>query len=136
VLANDGIGSRRVDDVNVGEQLGLSGHDSDSAVAGRRMPGFSTFQQVDLRSCRRDTFLQDVFADERVDERTLSRVELAHDDQQKDLVELRNRRGQGALLITARTETNERIANMREQLTGPTQLILQFRSKHAHHSGT
>jgi hypothetical protein len=49
---------------------------------------------------------------------------------------LRNRRGQGALIITARTETNERIANMREQLTGPTQLILQFRRKHAHHSGT
>ena len=55
-------------------------------------------QHLDLCRRRRDPFCEDRLAEQRVDERALPGVELADDDQQEQLVELADRRGERRLI--------------------------------------
>ena len=74
----------------------------------------AVLEHVDLRGRRRDAFLRDRAADERVDERALAGVEFADDDEQEELVELLDRAVERLLVFGRSIETRERRAEPRE----------------------
>ncbi len=125
VLADHGVGAGRVDDVDVAEQVGRSGDHLQAVLADLLGDRVAVLQHVNRRRRRRHAFLQDRLADERVDERALAGVELADDDQQEELVELADRRGQRRLVGGIRAETRQRVAQFSEELTAFRQLILK-----------
>ena len=75
----------------------------------------AVFEDGDDGGRRRDAFLHERLAHERVDERAFARIELADDDQQKDLVELRDRPIERRLLLAARVATRKRRVESHQQ---------------------
>jgi hypothetical protein len=67
-----------------------------------------------------------VLPGQRVDERALAGVELADHHEQKELVELTDRRGQRRLILGAGAEARQRVTQLREQLPAVVQLRLQL----------
>ena len=72
-------------------------------------------QQVDPRGGGRDPFVEHLVPEQGVDEGALAGVELAGDDQQKQLVELRGRLLQRRLILRRRIEPRQRLAQLRQQ---------------------
>ena len=75
----------------------------------------AVFEDGDDGGRRRDAFLHQRLAHERVDERAFAGIELADDDQQKELVELRDRPIERRLLLAARVDTRERGVESHQQ---------------------
>jgi hypothetical protein len=90
---------------------------------GDRVP---VLQDVNLRSGRRDPFFEHLVSEESVDECALSGVELANHDQHEELVELADGRGEGRLVVRARVEARQRIAEPSQQVAATVQLALQI----------
>ncbi len=99
VLADDGVGSRRVDDADFAEQIDRRLDDEQIGLAHGLLGLVAVLEHGDDGGRRRDAFLHQRLADERVDERALARVELADDDEQEQLVELRDRLIERLLLV-------------------------------------
>ena len=72
------------------------------------LDGLAVLQHVDLRGGRRDPFLDDLAAEQRVDERALAGVELADDDEQEQLVELLDRAVERLLVLGRGVEPGQR----------------------------
>ena len=115
VLADDRVGARRIDDVNLAEDFGagavmtcrLASRTCRSSVS----PYWSTLICAVVGvtpSCG------DLAADERVDEGALAGVELADDDEQEQLVELLDRAVERLLVLGRGIEARQRGAQSRE----------------------
>ncbi len=88
VPADHRVGARRVHDVDVAQPLRRVGHDHHLALT-RGLAGLlAVLDEMDGRRGGGDAFDQETPAQQRVDERGFAGVELAHDDQQKQLVQL------------------------------------------------
>ncbi len=88
VPAHDGVRARRVDDVQLAQQLGrVRALEQVGLQLALRDVG-PPAQQVDTVGGRRDALGQHALAQQRIDEAGLSRIELARHDQQEELVEL------------------------------------------------
>ena len=91
VLAEDRVGARRVDDVEIAEQRDGRGDDIHGLlfdVAARRV---AVAQDLQPRRRGRGTFFEHTRAGQRIDERALAGVELADHDEQEQPVELGDR---------------------------------------------
>ena len=91
MLADDGIGARRIDDVDVVE-----------------------LHRRHLRRRRRDPFFHPALAGEGVDERALSRVELTDDDEKEQFVEPFDRSFERRHVVVARAEADQARAQIVE----------------------
>ena len=78
--------------------------------------GLTPRQKVDLGGRRRDAFGEEFAAEERVDQRRLAGVELADDDEQKELVELTKRLGQGPAFVGGDIVAVEGRGNLGEEV--------------------
>ena len=108
VLADDRVGSRRVDDADFAEQIDGRFDDEQVGLAHGLLGLVAMLQHGDDGRRRRDAFLHQRLADEGIDERALARVELADDDKQEQLVELRNRLVERLLLFDSGVDPRER----------------------------
>jgi hypothetical protein len=90
VLANDGVGTWGVHNMDVTQQLDWGGCDDNSL--GLRLLGsrVAVLQDMNAGGRRRNTFTQDGLAGDGVDEGALAGVEFAHHDEEEQLVELTN----------------------------------------------
>ena len=84
--------------------------------------GVAVLQEVNLRGRRRHAFLQDGLSGQGVDEGALAGVEFADDHEQEEFVELADGRGERRLVLLARAEARQRIAQLGEQLAPTVQL--------------
>ena len=108
MFPDDRVGAGRIDDVNVAEDLGRRRNHVKVVVLDVPSGGLAVLKDVDLRRRRRHAFLRDRAADEGIDERALAGVELADDDEKKQLVELADRFREGGLVIGRGVELHER----------------------------
>ncbi len=115
VLADDGIGSRRVDDADFAKQIDGRFDDEQIGLAHGLLRLITMLEHRDNGGRRRDAFLHQRLADERVDERALARVELADDDEQEQLVELRDGLIECLLLVGGRIDARQRGAQPHQQ---------------------
>ncbi len=69
-------------------------------------------QEVDSRRRWSDPFVQQLLADQRVDECAFPRVELPDDDQQEDIVQLRDRGGDGSRVCLSGRGEGERFTQI------------------------
>ena len=125
VLADDRVGPGGVNDVDIAKQLGRCGDDPDTVFAALRAHQVGMLQQMDLSGCGRHAFLEHALADERVDEGALAGVELADHDEQKELVKLMDRRGQGGLILGGCRQAGQRVAYLCQELTRLGELFLE-----------
>ena len=102
VLADDGVGAGRVDDADFSEQVDRRFDDEQVRLTHRLLRVVAVLEDGDHRCRRRDAFFHQRLADERVDEGAFPGVELADDDEEKELVELGNGLVEGLLLIGGR----------------------------------
>ena len=109
VLADDCVGARRVDDVDVAKQLCRRGQDSQPVGIGLRLHSVTIFQQLDLRCGRGDALLHDGSSQQGIDERAFAGVEFADDDDEKQLVELADGGGQRGAILRRSAEFGERL---------------------------
>ena len=93
----------------------------------------AVLQHVNPRGGRRDAFVKDGLAGKRVDERALAGVELADHDEQEELVELPDRRGQRRLVLRAGAESRQRVAELAKQLPSIVQLSLELGGEYTLH---
>ena len=91
-------------------------------------------EQLDLRCRRRHAFLEEALAEQRVDERALSGVEFADDDDEKEVVELADGRQQRGAIVGRGAEFDERVAQRRQQLARRRELGLGGRFKYPQHN--
>ena len=114
VLADDGVGAGRVDDVDLAQEVdGGADHVEVRAALVPRGLG-PELQHVHLRGRRRHAFLQHARAEQGVDERALARVELADDDDEEELVELLDRPRERGDAVGRCVEPAERVAQRRQ----------------------
>ena len=99
VLADDGVGAGGVDDADFSEQLDRRLDDEQVRLTHGLLRVVAVLEDGDHRCRRRDAFFHQRLADEGVDEGAFPGVELADDDEEKELVELGNRLVEGLLLI-------------------------------------
>ena len=92
MFADDRVGARGVDDVDVAQQLDRRGHDVQSLCVGALSDRRAVLEHLNLSGRRRDAFLQNRLAHQCVDERALAGVEFADDHDEEQLVELPDRR--------------------------------------------
>ena len=78
--------------------------------------GGAVLEQADAGGGGGDPFLEHAQPEERVDERALARVELAHDHEQEQLVELAERALEGVLVFRLHVEPGEHRAQVRQRL--------------------
>ena len=133
MLADDRVGARRVDDVDVAKQLHRCGQDAQTIGIGFRFHDVAIFQQLDLRCGRGDALLHDGSPEQAIDERALSGVEFANADDQKQLVELADRRSQGGAILRRGAEFRERVTQSRQQLARLRELSLGGRFEYPQH---
>jgi hypothetical protein len=88
VFADDGVGARCVDDMNLPQHVNRCLHDLDAALAALTGERVAVFEDVNPRGGRRHPFLQRRLADQRVDKGALAGVELADNYEEEQLVEL------------------------------------------------
>ena len=119
VLADDGVGPGRVDDADFAKELDRRLDDQQVGLADRLLGALAVLEHGDDGSRRRDAFLHQRLADERVDERALAGVELADDDQQEQLVELRDGLVERFLLVGAGVDPRQRGAQARSAAPVP-----------------
>ena len=135
VLADDGVGAWRVDNVDVTEQLHRRGEDPQTIGIGRRGHCVTIFQHLDLRCGRCDTLHHHGSSQQAVDEGALTCVELTDDDDEKQLVELVDRGGQRCTIFRPGTEFGERFTQRRQQIARPGQLSLGAHLEYSQHAG-
>ena len=83
VLADDGVGARRIDHGQLAEQIDRRGLNPDAVFAGEAVLGLAIAQQVNLVGGRRHAFRLELAAQQGVDEGRFTGVELAGNDQQE-----------------------------------------------------
>ena len=94
VLADDGVRARRVDDVEVLEELDRRGHRADARAQDVGRGRGAVADEVNVRRRGRHALVEHAGAEQGIDERALAGVELADDDQEEELVELPHRLGE------------------------------------------
>ena len=115
VLADDGVRAGRIDDADLSEQIYRCLNDEQVRLTHGLLRVVAVLEDGDHRGRRRDAFFHQRLADEGVDERAFSSVELTDDDQEKKLVELGNRLVEGLLLIGGRVHARKRGSQPHEQ---------------------
>jgi len=88
VLAVDGVGARRVNNVQFFEQLHGMGDDGKTLVHDLLVHRFAKSNQGDPGGGGGDAFGQHLFAQQRIDQRTFSGVEFTDCHDQKEFVKL------------------------------------------------
>ncbi len=88
VLAQNRVRARRVDDVEILEEVDRGRDLPDAAFDDLDTAGGAVADQVNLRGGRRHAFFENARPEQGVDERALAGVELTDDDEEKELVEL------------------------------------------------
>ena len=116
VLADDRVRSRRIDDVNVAQDRGGRGDHVQRGIADLPRRRLAVLQHVDLRRCRRHSLQRHLCADQRIDERALSGIEFADDDEQEQFVELLDRLVERCLMFGSCLEPDQRRLQAREDL--------------------
>src|ERR1700681_2908079 len=114
VLPDDRIRAGRIDNVYFLQERHRRRDDVQGGTSNLTLHRIAVLQNVDLRGCRRDPLLRDAATDERVDERALAGVELADDDEEKQLVELRDRTFEHQVLLGRGIEARKRDLQSRE----------------------
>ena len=94
VLADDRVRARRVDDVEVLEEVDWGANRADARAEDLGRGRGTVADEVNVRGRRRDAFVEHARAEQGVDERALAGVELADDDEEEELVELPHRLGE------------------------------------------
>ena len=124
MLADDRVGARRVDDVDVLEEVDGRGDNADAGAQhfGRRRRAVA--DEVNLRRRRGDALVEDLAAEQRVDERALAGVELADDDEEEQLVELPDRLGERRGVRGRRRHRRELDLQVAEQPARGRQLLV------------
>ncbi len=84
---------------------------------------------MDLRRCRRDPFGKELAPEDGVDEGRFSGVELAHHNQQKELIELPDRVRQSATFVGGHIAAFQRRRDLEEEVPLFTNKILMFRGE-------
>ena len=107
VLADDGVRAGGIHDVDVAEQLHRGRDDVQRGLVHLALDDGAVSKDVDLGRRGGDPFLEDAAASQRVDERALAGVELADDHEEKELVELRDRLLECALVLGSGVEPHE-----------------------------
>jgi hypothetical protein len=74
--------------VDLPQKSNRRGDDVESRFADLAIDRLAVLQDIDVRRCRCDAFGNDPAAQQRVDEGALAGVELADDDEEKQLVQL------------------------------------------------
>src|SRR5580704_4412700 len=134
VLPDDRIRAGRIDNVDFPQKRHRCRDDVQGRTSNLTLQGIAVLQNVDLRGCRRYPLLRDGAADERVDERALTGVELADDDEETELVELRYRAFERQLLLRGGIEPRQRYSQPRQNRALLAQeLIIRFRQDSRQH---
>ena len=115
VLAENGVRARRVDDVDVAQQLGWRRDDLQPVGADLASGRVAMDQQMDLSRGGRDPFFKDRIPKQRVDEGALAGIELAHHHEEEELVELPHGRSERRLVRRGRAEFGQRIPDRGQQ---------------------
>ena len=115
VLADDRVGAGRVDDADFAEKIDGRLDDEQIGLPHGLLRLIAMLEHSNDGRRRRDPFLHQRLPDERVDECALAGVELAHNHEQEQFVELRNGLVEGLLLIVGGVDACERGAQPREQ---------------------
>ena len=134
VLADDRVGPRGINDVDVAEQFDRRRHHLETVWSRAAGYGVGVLQPVDLRGCRRDPLRHESLSQQRVDEGAFSRVELANDHHEEQRVELPHGRGQRGLVVGGRPEPRQRVTQGGEQLASVRELIFGRRIEYARHA--
>ncbi len=87
--------------------------------------------EVNLRRRRRDAFFEDPRAEQRVDERALAGIELAHDDEQKELIQLTDGFRQRCGIVGCGRSRRQLDAKIRQHAPGGGQLFVRFSCQHS-----
>ena len=88
MLAQHGVGARRVHDVDLPQELGRVGEHPCAPVVSVGLGFLAVAQNVDLSRSGRDPLSQVALAQQGVDQRRLAAVELANHHEQEELVQL------------------------------------------------
>jgi hypothetical protein len=134
MLSQDRVRPWRVDNVYLLQQLHRCRHHAETVGADSACHAVAVLQHLNLVGRRCHTFLQQGLSDESVDESAFSRVELADDDEDEQLVKLAHRRGQGGLVTARRAELGQRVAEAREQLACVCEMSFGLSIQHAQHA--
>ena len=108
VLANDGVGARRIDDANLAKEVDGRLDGQQVGLTNCLLGCFPIFQHGDDGRRRRDPFGQQRLPDQSIDKRAFAGIELADHDEKKQLVELSNGLVERFLLLDARVDAGER----------------------------
>ena len=115
VLADDGVGAGGVDDADFAEQVDRRFDDEQVRLTHGLLRVVAVLEDGDHRCRRRDAFFHQRLADKGVDEGAFPGVELADDDEEKELVELGNRLVEGLLLVLPGVNPRKRGSKPHEQ---------------------
>ncbi len=130
VLANDGVGPRRVDDADFAEQIDRRFDDEEVGLPHCLFRLVAMLQHGDDGRCGGHPFCQQRLPDERVDERALAGIELSDDDKQEQLVELPDGLVERLLLVVSGVDARQRRAQPHEQGTLFAEQGVLFVGKH------
>ena len=108
MLAEDCIGTRRVDDVDFAERIHGGLDDVHVPARGDVSEGLAPREHLDSSGRGRGALFDQFLACQRVDEGALAGVELADDDDEKELVEAARRFRQGVLPSCLDVEPGEK----------------------------
>ena len=136
VLAVDGVGAGRVDDVDVAQQLHRRGDDVERRLQGDAVHGRAVLDDVDAGGGGGDPLFEHPASQEGVDEGALAGVELAGDDQEEQLVELQGGPLEGLLVLGRGVEPRQGLLEVGQQpAVLRQQLVLIFVEDTPQHGG-
>jgi hypothetical protein len=107
VGADDGIGTRSIHDADLGQQIGWQDEDVLVLIHHPVLGTWPVPQDVDMRGGGCNTLFEQLLAQQRVNQGTFPGIELAHDDQQKKIVELLNGLSDGFVVLRGCTELHQ-----------------------------
>ena len=115
VLADDGVGARRVHDIELAQERVRVRERREALVEDRLLWLRAPLDEGHARGGRRNALGQHLLAEQGIDQRGLAGVELADDDQQEQLVELQDRLLERVEGLTRHVERAERGARVGER---------------------
>ena len=116
VIANDGVGARRIDNIELLEQRQWIGVDGEVFIHDLLGDLLAPLHQCDARGGRRRAFGQHFFAQQRVDQGTLSGIEFTHHHHQEQLVQLQDRILQGPQRVARHIQLGQREPHFGQRL--------------------
>ena len=126
VALNHGVGARCVDQVDLAQPFHRQVHQQRILAADLLQAAVAVPQQLDLAGRGQHTFGQQTLAQHGVEKGRLARVELAHHDEQKQLVELVQRLLESAEIFIGRAQTDQQHAQVFQQAALAAQQLILF----------